>query len=155
MLHILAYLSVANSKFEESELDIIVRTSILNNKRMNVTGLLCYHDRKFIQFLEGEQSVIIGLYEKIKRDNRHSGFVMLLNIPIEHRMFRTWYMALRNVNDFSGIAKDIMLKLFDIDLSRQAQNHAKSVETLLNAFRDSAKAGASPNQAGWARKAAV
>jgi hypothetical protein len=110
--------------------------------------MLCYRDRKFIQFLEGEQSAVINLYEKIKKDNRHAGFVTLMNQPIENRMFRKWYMALRNIDDFTGIAKDIMLDLFTIDFSKQAQYHARSIEMLIKVFRQPSEPAASPSPAG-------
>lgn len=103
--------------------------------KFSVTGLLCYRDMSFVQFLEGDESVIHTLYEKIQKDVRHSGFITMLDRPIENRIFDKWYMALRNVDDFTGEEKNILLELFKINLGNNANYHTKLIEILLNTFR--------------------
>jgi hypothetical protein len=135
MLHILAYFSSATSKFQYSDLNDIIKTSVANNERLGVTGLLCYYERSFVQFLEGEEDVLHDLYEKIKRDPRHTGVCTMLNEPIEHRVFDKWNMALRNVDDFKGDEKDVLLELFRVNLDRKVNGHVRLVELLLDVFR--------------------
>ncbi len=135
MLHILSYFSSATSKFNETDLNDIVNRSIANNKKLDITGLLCYRDMSFLQFLEGDESIIHTLYAKIQEDIRHASFITMLDQPIENRIFDKWYMALRNVDDFAGEEKKILLELFNLNLSKQANDHTKLIEILLNTFR--------------------
>lgn len=135
MLHLLSYFSSATSSFQYSNLTDIIKSSVANNERLGVTGLLCYSDRNFVQFLEGEEDVLHDLYEKIKMDPRHTGFCTMLNEPIEQRLFDKWYMALRNVDDFKGEEKDILIELFKVNLERKVNGHVRLVELLLDVFR--------------------
>ena len=135
MLHILSYFSSATSQFHEADLNEIVNKSIVNNMKFSVTGLLCYRDMSFVQFLEGDESVIHTLYAKIQKDARHNGFITMLDQPIKNRIFDKWYMALRNIDDFTGEEKRILLELFEVNLGKQGADHAKLIEILLNTFR--------------------
>jgi hypothetical protein len=135
MLHILAYFSSATSRFQYSNLTDIIKASATNNERLGVTGLLCYYDRSFVQFLEGEEDVLHDLYEKIKKDPRHTGACTMLNEPIEGRLFDKWNMALRNVDEFKGEEKDVILELFRVNLDRKVNGHVRLVELLLDIFR--------------------
>jgi hypothetical protein len=135
MLHILAYFSSATSRFQHSNITDIIKTSVKNNERLGVTGLLCYYERSFVQFLEGEEDVLHDLYEKIKNDPRHTGVCTMLNEPIQERVFENWNMALRNVDDFKGDEKDVLLELFRVNLDRKINGHVRLVELLLDIFR--------------------
>ena len=135
MLHVLAYSSTADSKFNQRDRNKIIDISVINNKIFGVTGLLCYRERNFIQFLEGEQSVVQGLYKKIKRDSRHTRIFTMWDEPIKKRVFDTWSMALRNVDDFEGPTKDILVDLFELNLDRKIEGHVRLVELLLDMFR--------------------
>ncbi len=143
MLYILSYFSTATSAFEDSELTKIIDVAVSTNKKLGVTGLLCYRDRCFAQFLEGEESVVENLYEKIKKDSRHTACFIMLEKPIETRLFDQWYMALRNVDDFEGEQKDILLELFNINLDKKSAGHARLAEVLLGTFKR-AHLGAAP-----------
>jgi hypothetical protein len=135
MLHLLAYFSSAVTQFRYSQITDIIRTSQENNKRLGVTGLLCYREMNFVQFLEGEKTVVEALLEKIKKDPRHSGVITVLSEPIEKRMFENWYMALRNIDQFEGEEKGILLELLKLDLDRGLGGHVRLVELLLDIFR--------------------
>jgi hypothetical protein len=135
MLHILSYFSAAASQFRYPDLRDIIDISVANNKKLGVTGLLCYRERNFLQFLEGEKDVVEELYDKIKQDPRHTGVSTMLSEPIEKRVFDKWYMALRNVDDFEAEEKDVLLELFRVNLDRKIDGHVRLVELLLDVFR--------------------
>jgi hypothetical protein len=137
MLHILAYFSNATPKFRHSELMDIANISAENNRRLGVTGLLCYRERNFVQFLEGEKTVVEALLERIKKDPRHTGVITMLSEPIEKRIFENWCMGLRNADQFEGEEKSIVLELFNVDLDRRVGGHVRLVEVLLDIFRRS------------------
>ena len=50
----LIYASVATHDYAENELDTILETAVRNNARLEVTGLLLYSNRRFLQVLEGK-----------------------------------------------------------------------------------------------------
>ncbi|NBW38712.1 MAG: BLUF domain-containing protein, partial [Cytophagia bacterium] len=50
-------------------------------------------ETKFIQLVEGEAKVIMGLYDKIKADDRHSNTMMIAYSPIKEKSFPSWHMG--------------------------------------------------------------
>jgi hypothetical protein len=77
----------------EDELSQLLTDIRTRNKAQKVTGLLLYNDGSFIQLIEGERSVIHNLFEKIKKDKRHSNLVLLLEESIKKRAFPDWSMG--------------------------------------------------------------
>lgn len=63
------------------------------NAEWNVTGLLCYDHKKFLQIIEGETDVIMDLFHVIQNDPRHSNVRILHERDITHRAFDDWKMA--------------------------------------------------------------
>ena len=50
-----------------------------------------------MQVLEGEESVVLGLYSRIKRDPRHRGVLTLLQGPVPDRQCPDWSMGFRDL----------------------------------------------------------
>ena len=88
----LIYLSSLDTE-SVPELPEIVRTSVRNNTARGITGMLLCYDRDVIQVLEGERKEIDQVFEKIQRDGRHSGIMVLINREIEARQFTNWSMG--------------------------------------------------------------
>jgi hypothetical protein len=63
------------------------------NTALNVTGLLCYDHKQFLQIIEGETDVILDLFHKILNDPRHTNVRILHEGDIESRAFSDWKMA--------------------------------------------------------------
>ncbi len=91
--------------FSENQLDLklgrpleqlrgIMKASVHNNKKRNITGALIFDDLWFIQALEGDRRDILSLYEKLKDDDRHANVCMAELIDVETRMFGNWWMGL-------------------------------------------------------------
>jgi Sensors of blue-light using FAD len=89
----LAYTSVAAVGFREDELTRILQHSRTYNATVNITGVLLYVRGSFIQVLEGKRATVEALYERIKKDTRHTNVTMLLNRPIVQRLFPNWAMG--------------------------------------------------------------
>jgi len=64
-----------------------------NNAALNVTGLLCYDHKQFLQIIEGEMDVILDLFHDIQADPRHTNVRILYEGDIEARAFSDWKMA--------------------------------------------------------------
>ena len=54
-----------------------------------------------IQILEGENSAVSWLYDRIARDPRHAPVVKLLDRPIAKRDFAGWPMRLITIDDLA------------------------------------------------------
>ena len=74
----LIYASSAVKPFLQSELFELLEICRENNTRLGITGMLLYKDGNFMQLLEGEETPVRRLYEKIGSDSRHRGEITLL-----------------------------------------------------------------------------
>jgi hypothetical protein len=86
----LVYRSVATSLFKAVEIDAISREFSNRNKLKNISGLLIYHKNYFFQWIEGDDSDIYFLYQKIKKDKRHQYFREIFFADILERKFNDW-----------------------------------------------------------------
>ncbi len=75
------------------EIDAILQDSRAKNVDRDITGALLVWQDYVVQTLEGDESVVRGLYEKIAVDDRHEAVTLLEAQPIEKRNFARWSMA--------------------------------------------------------------
>ncbi|WP_437372792.1 BLUF domain-containing protein [Maribacter litoralis] len=79
MIFTLTYGSLASRKMCATELELLMATARSNNNKLGVTGCLIYFMGGFVQILEGEEVIIKGLYEKIKKESRHKNVYTFSN----------------------------------------------------------------------------
>jgi len=103
MNHELIYTSCATHEMDETNLTELLQQSREKNIRLNITGLLVYGNREFIQLLEGHKTEIFSLYDTIVKDDRHQQVELLWDSEIENRSFMDWSMAFLNVNTVDKI----------------------------------------------------
>ena len=89
----LIYHSEAIPNLAFSAVKAILRGARRDNAQANITGLLFYDGRHFIQVLEGEETAVNALYARICADRRHHHVRLLLQKPISQREFGSWTMA--------------------------------------------------------------
>ena len=110
----LTYVSKLNAVLNEEEILEIGRISSINNKHRDVTGVLISVRDYFFQVLEGEESIVDELVEKISRDPRHHEITILsAETGCEERLFTEWGMktvALSESNDLMLLAIGMMLQ---------------------------------------------
>jgi hypothetical protein len=87
------YSSAAAPTFKEHEIPSLLEGTRNANAARDVTGMLLYVDGSFFQVLEGEAAIVEPLYEKIKRDPRHSRVTLIIKEPILERSFGEWTMG--------------------------------------------------------------
>jgi hypothetical protein len=92
------YVSAATDLFREDEILEILRLARLNNEKLDITGMLLYREGNFLQVLEGPASAVDSLIQKIKRDPRHQGLILMSRKKIDERQFADWRMAFRNMS---------------------------------------------------------
>jgi hypothetical protein len=100
MLMCLVYVSAAARPFSDEDLVALLRQSRGNNERSGITGLLLYHDGKFMQALEGEQQAVQALFRRIQVDPRHRNVTVLIKFAIPDRYFSDWSMGFVNIDRF-------------------------------------------------------
>jgi hypothetical protein len=92
-LHELIYVSLSIREMLTADLIDLLHQSRTKNERLNITGLLVYHRREFMQLLEGDKADVLALYDTICRDSRHDHLNKLWDGPLEERNFPRWSMA--------------------------------------------------------------
>jgi hypothetical protein len=94
----LVYYSISNTEITSEILSDILITSRDFNSKNNVTGCLLYHNKVFLQLLEGEKETVENLFEKIKEDKRHSNIILVVKEGVNKRLFTDWSMAFHELN---------------------------------------------------------
>ncbi|MGB2246750.1 MAG: BLUF domain-containing protein [Alcanivorax sediminis] len=113
MIYQLVYTSIAYHDMPLEERLDIVKTSARNNQRRNVTGVLLYRKRRFIQILEGDKSVVEDLVAELRKDQRHGDFRVLASQENDHREFASWNMKLYNPDLCDEVSRQALESWFD------------------------------------------
>ncbi len=126
----LLYSSVSLSVFSELELTDLLQNSRSKNQRLDITGMLVYHEREIMQIIEGEENIVKELYNTILRDKRHASVEILYQGAIEHRSFNQWSMAFKQLDQDSAQKLVSGFEEFDcqkspISMIKESQNRGK------------------------------
>jgi hypothetical protein len=89
----LIYTSRTSSYFGPEDIEDILEKARVNNRKNNVTGLLCFNNKFFLQCLEGSRESVNSTYHHILNDKRHSDIIMLNYSEIAEREFEQWSMG--------------------------------------------------------------
>ncbi len=89
----LIYASMITPTFKEEDIQKILLTSSKNNYDNDVTGLLCFNQKFFLQCLEGSRRKVNHTYRTILADPRHTNIVLLNYQEINSREFSGWSMG--------------------------------------------------------------
>lgn len=93
-LYQLIYVSLAVKPMDAAELALLAQSCINFNHANGITGAMMYGNGVFVQWLEGEKSVLRPLWKRILKDKRHHCVVELLsNDALDERMFPQWQFA--------------------------------------------------------------
>jgi len=92
-MHEIVYSSAAQRLFDLQQLARMLEAARRNNAALCVSGILLYEGGSFVQVLEGEETVVRPLFEKISRDARHHRITVLREGPIATRSFTEWTMG--------------------------------------------------------------
>jgi hypothetical protein len=94
----LAYVSTATRLMSSEDLAQLLEQSRDFNAANDVTGMLLYKDRSFLQVLEGSEAVLMPLYDRIRRDRRHEKVKTLFMTDVPARDFGEWSMGFKNLD---------------------------------------------------------
>lgn len=98
MLYELIYTSVANQPLAEEELVTLLEQARARNDKQGITGFLIYHNREFVQLLEGNKEDVFDIYASICDDGRHTSVNTFFNRDVAERSFKNWEMGFLNIN---------------------------------------------------------
>ena len=112
----LTYTSRASPSLTAGDVDAIHRSALTYNPLDGITGLLVFNGISFMQNIEGGESAIDNLVERLLTDSRHSDFIVRDRRKIVERVFSSWSMYRIDVdsayvNGLSQIEKSVVGQL--------------------------------------------
>jgi len=131
-MHQLLYVSNAVELMSRQELEVLLDQAKANNKALNITGMLVYHDGTFIQILEGEEQQVKSLFEEVKKDPRHDNVILIEEMPVQKRAFASWDMAFRQLS--TAELKDY--PVIDRLLNKDGQTSSGVLTEIVDVFLD-------------------
>lgn len=93
MLVRLIYASTATEGVGMNEFKAILKQSQINNTTRDLTGVLAFNSKVFLQGLEGSREQVNELYSRLLRDTRHHTVAVLEFAEIEEREWAQWSMG--------------------------------------------------------------
>lgn len=128
----LIYTSRANQEFSAAELTQLMMRSRASNSTVNVTGMLVYHNSVFLQALEGNESSVRDVFNRIKNDPRHARVSILRDQKSfgERRIFGDWSMGFATSKNNAHILRGLIDLAIDRDLSTLSEEQALELFSL-------------------------
>jgi len=87
------YASAATISFTEKDLMKLLELARARNTAAGISGMLLYHNKSFLQVLEGPREQVDALFTKIEKDPRHKNCLVLLRTEIQEKEFKNWSMG--------------------------------------------------------------
>ena len=112
-MHIIVYVSdyLGHDRDVGTVLAAITKTARPRNKSLMITGVLLYHNRSFLQVIEGPKSSLQALMKRIEADPRHMNIKRLIDQPIRKRSFAEWNMDSFNIGSTATLERDDLEKV--------------------------------------------
>lgn len=85
--------SEASEALQTSGVEDMLRTARAKNRLRDITGLLVFDHRCFLQALEGDRQQLSDLYGSLVRDTRHQRLLLLQCVAVDERQFADWSMG--------------------------------------------------------------
>lgn len=128
----LIYVSSATAPLTKEALITLLTHSRARNEAAGISGLLLYKGGNIMQVIEGEETTVKSLYQRIECDPRHYGHIVLVQGPIGQRNFPDWTMGFRDLGDDSVRALPGFSEFLNTPLTQSVGSRA---ERLLHVFR--------------------
>ena len=86
------YASSSTDDFHEHEIPDLLKQVRIANAKQELTGVLLYIERSFLQVLEGQPEMVDAAFSKILRDKRHMQVTLIARESLVERAFEGWTM---------------------------------------------------------------
>lgn len=128
------YASAGRQLFSSQQLTDLLAKARSKNQGLGVTGLLLYHRGSFLQVLEGEESVVSALFERIAKDPRHDRCMVIKRSVVAERSFADWSMGFVEISTAVAARLD-GFNSFLLEGRLDLKGSAEQIETILRGFR--------------------
>lgn len=122
MLRRILYISRAAEGITEQVLRQIIATAQLKNRRRDLSGVLAVGKGLFAQVLEGSQSDVAEVLERIRGDSRHSELRLVSDSITGTRFFDRWSM-------------ELLVEETAVDLAHAVRDGGTEASTLIDHLR--------------------
>ena len=107
------------------------------NQSHNLTGLLLHREDSFMQVIEGRKEDVLELYDRIKKDPRHTRVETLFEDEISEREFSDWQMGFIELDGVDvSILPGFSNFLVETDTPRTLLERLSRTKRLLLLFRN-------------------
>ena len=135
-MHLIGYIS--ESRIPEGEIDqtleSIVSEAQLRNITDGITGILFFQQGRFIQLIEGYQSAVRDLSNRIAHDPRHDNMHIFLDEQVLNRSCPEWSMVSINLDKKTSLDHILLEHIGDIqkrDMKVEASGFADTLRDFL------------------------
>lgn len=113
---------ISRSTFKSSTSNTVIEPNVgrilaqsrINNHRNGLVGVLYFGDGCFFQCLEGEESAVSRLYERLKLDKRHKDIKLISQEKISSLSYGEWAMKFVPIEkDMTRLLEQSGFKKFD------------------------------------------
>lgn len=115
------YTSLAALDLGDEQLQAIQEAAQALNGIDGISGILIFNGIHFLQWIEGPPAAIDELVERLRRDERHSGFEIRDERMVDRRFFGDWSMRLIRVPTTFMLARDDVALRLPPDLPEHIQ----------------------------------
>ncbi len=130
----LTYISTVRSSDFAKDLAAILKQSREHNALHALTGVLLVAGGSFYQTIEGGKIDVDGIFERIKKDPRHDGLIILQGEASTTRAFGAWSMAHRDLPPDHEIANMINQVAAGDRQAHRTKATAEDTDILITSF---------------------
>lgn len=137
MLYELLYTSAALTEMDAEALRRLLKQARSKNAQLQVTGLLVYHNREFMQLIEGDEETVLSLWKTIQFDDRHVSARIIYEGPVDERGFADWQMGFRDLGNVEAEALEGFSDFLDKGFTSEVVGEKPSIaRDLMDTLRD-------------------
>jgi hypothetical protein len=122
-----------------NDLEQILLDARAGNEKRNITGVLVYVDRVFLQILEGDKQTVLSLMRSIAADPRHSCVTVFHEAEVDRPTFGDWRMAFLSATPeqmavWAGLEGTVSIESILKDIHSRPHRTSQVVQTILEAL---------------------
>lgn len=121
------YTSWARPNFSEEDLESILRSARTNNPMDGISGLLIFNGGAFLQILEGGETAVDEMVQRLSTDPRHFNLFIRSEQRIAERAFPDWSMAYLRVDNGEFVGEQTVQQAFKRNVPEATRNVIKAL----------------------------
>ena len=111
----LIYYSTAVTMYSIQDLILLEKQCVEGNESRGITGILLYNKGCIMQILEGETSDVNCIFNRIKKDKRHTDVYEINSYEISNRNYTEWSMQFKIISDQNWCKVKDFVKVNNMD----------------------------------------